>query len=98
MYVSIFRYRVKPGMEATLREHNEEWKRTIRQSAPGFISVHVYSNPRKPLEWTHVATFVDRIAEMQNANSPEQRKWYRKMVEMLDEPPQVWEGELIQEG
>jgi heme-degrading monooxygenase HmoA len=98
MFVSISRYRVKPGLEEELKSHNEEWKASIRTQVAGFISVHVYKNPKDPLEWTSVATFVDQYSEMANANSTEHKLWYRRMVEMLDAPPVYWQGELVQEG
>ena len=98
MYVTIFRYRVKAGMEQALKDHNNEWKRTIQPELRGFISVQVFKSRLDPLEWTHVATFVDRYAEMENANHLGHRMWYRHMLEMLEQPPKVWEGELIQEG
>ena len=98
MYVSISRYRVKAGMEETLQEHNEAWKRDIRHHSLGFISVHVYRNPKDSREWTSVATFVDEYSEMANANDPEHKKWYRSWLEMLEKPPVYWQGELVQEG
>jgi heme-degrading monooxygenase HmoA len=98
MFVSISRYRVKPGMEEALRQHNEEWKLTVRPSTHGFIGVHVYKNPKDERDWTSVAMFVDEYSEMVNANSREHKLWYRRMLEMLDGPPAYWHGELVQEG
>lgn len=98
MYMTILRYRVRAGMEDALKEHNEEWKRTIRPQASGFINSYVYRSRLNPREWTNIATFVDRESEMENANNTEHRLWYQHMLEMLEERPEVWEGELIQEG
>ena len=98
MFVSISRYRVKAGMEEALKQHNEEWKNSVRPETQGFISVHVYQNPKDRHEWTSVATFVDRYSELTNANSTDHKLWYRRMLEMLEEPPVYWQGELIQEG
>jgi len=77
MFVSISRYRVKPGMEEALRDHNEEWKNSIRHQALGFISVHVFKSPKDSAEWTSVAMFVDQYSEMANANSTDHKLWYR---------------------
>jgi quinol monooxygenase YgiN len=98
MYVTILRFRVKPGMEEALHDHNEEWKATVRHKVEGFISVHVYKNPKDSRDWTHVATFVDQVAEMMSAENTEHRLWYKHMLEMIEGPPQVWHGELIQEA
>jgi antibiotic biosynthesis monooxygenase (ABM) superfamily enzyme len=98
MFVSISHYRVKPGLEEALKEHNEEWKDTIRHQTSGFISVHVYKNPKDPAEWTSVAMFVDQYSEMANANSTDHKLWYRRMLDMLEDPPVYWQGELVQEG
>lgn len=98
MFVSISRYRVKPGMEDALKKHNEEWKVTVRPLTHGFISVHVYKNPKSEREWASVATFVDEYSEMVNANSREHKQWYRRMLEMLEDTPTYWHGELVQEG
>ena len=98
MFVSISRYRVKAGMETALKDHNEEWKNSVRPNTLGFISVHVYRNPKDAAEWTSVATFVDQYSEMANANSTDHKLWYRRMLEMLDGPPVYWQGELVQEG
>lgn len=98
MFVSISRYRVKPGLEEALKALNEEWKYDIRPRTLGFISVHVYSNPKDSREWTSVATFVDQYSEMANANSPEHKAWYRRWLEMLETAPVYWQGELVQEG
>jgi heme-degrading monooxygenase HmoA len=98
MFVSISRYRVKAGMEEALKEHNEEWKTSIRLQTSGFISVHVYQNHNDPREWTSVATFVDQYSEMVNANSTDHKLWYRRMLELLEAPPTYWQGDLVQEG
>ena len=98
MFVSISRYRVKPGMEEELKDHNDEWKNSIRPQTLGFISVHVFKNPKDPRDWTSVATFVDQYSEMANANSTDHKLWYRRMLEMLEAPPAYWQGELVQEG
>jgi len=98
MFVSISRYRVRAGMEQALKDHNEEWKVSIRPETQGFISVHVYSDPKHPREWTSVAVFVDQYSEMLNANSTDHKLWYRRMLELLEEPPAYWQGELVQEG
>jgi heme-degrading monooxygenase HmoA len=98
MFVSISRYRVKPGMEEVLKQHNEDWKDTIRLGTSGFISVHVYYSVKDEREWTSVATFVDQYSEIANANSTEHKQWYRRMLEMLEAPPVYWQGELVQEG
>jgi quinol monooxygenase YgiN len=98
MFVSISRYRVKPGQEQALKDHNEDWKLNVRPETHGFISVQVFSNPKNRLEWTSVATFVDQYSEMLNANSTDHKLWYRRMLEMLDGPPEYWSGELVQEG
>jgi len=98
MFVSISRYRVKAGQEQALREHNEEWKNNIRPNTQGFISVHVYTNPKDAHDWTSVATFVDQYSEVVNANSTDHKLWYRRMLEMLEAPPTYWAGDLIQEG
>ena len=98
MFVSISRYRVKAGMEEALKQHNEDWKTRIRPNTAGFIGVHVYRNPKNKREWTSIATFVDQYSEMVNAESNEHRQWYKTMLEMVDEPPHYWQGELLQEG
>jgi len=98
MFVTISRYRVKAGMEQALKDHNEEWKASIRPQTLGFISVHVYANPKEARDWTSVATFVDQYSEMVNANSTDHKLWYRRMLELVEEPPQYWQGELVQEG
>ena|SRR5579862_2705214 len=98
MFVSISRYRLKPGMEEALKKHNEEWKESVRPTTHGFISVQVFRNPKDPLEWTSVAMFVDQYSEMVNANSREHQLWYRRMLELVERPPQYWQGELVQEG
>ena len=85
-------------MEEALKAHNEEWKDTIRHQTSGFISVHVFRNPKDAAEWTSVATFVDQYSELENANSLPHKQWYRRMLEMLEAPPVYWQGELVQEG
>ncbi len=96
--MTILRYRVRQGMEEALKEHNEEWKRSVRPRARGFIASYVYRSRKDPREWTNIATFVDRDAEMENAENHDHRLWYQHMLEMVEAVPTVWEGELIQEG
>ncbi len=87
--------KVKPGKEQELKDIFEEWGRERKPKIQGPVHSIVLKPDNKPNELIAVAIFANKTTYTNNANDPEQDKWYRKMRELLKEDP-IWEdGEFI---
>jgi heme-degrading monooxygenase HmoA len=84
--------RAKPGSEQLLQAlMREEEARSI----PGYVSSTVYRMDDDPNTYMLAVIFESREAYVANANSPEQDADYRKMLELLEGPPEWHDGEII---
>lgn len=91
MYGTIARMRMKPGMEAQMREIENE----NASSTPGFLFTHMYRMDKDANEFFMVVAFTDKDAYHKNAQSPEQHQQYLRYRELLEEEPEWHDGEII---
>lgn len=96
MYGSIFRMKVKRGKRSALVALMDEWHRTQRRRAAGFVATFIFK-PEKGAsgDFTGVAVFEDKKSYFANANDPKQDEWYRKLRALLAADPAWEDGEVI---
>jgi len=93
MYGTVARMRVKPGMEAKLKEEMAQYERL---KIPGFVTTMVYRMDRDPNEIYMAVAFKDKDSYMANARDPRQDERYKKMRALLSADPEWHDGEIIQ--
>ena len=89
MYGTIARMKAKKGALEQLRKME-----TGRQPA-GFVHSYVFQSDTDPDELWLVALFKDKATYTANADSPEQDKEFRALMEFLKSEPEWHDGEVI---
>ena len=97
MYGTVYRIRVRPGQEQALLELNRRWARDHSPRTAGYLGEYIYKLDRHPGEYVGVALFESREAYQQNADDPEQDRWYREFRDLLESDPEWNDGEIIYE-
>lgn len=90
MYGTIGRFTPKPGHHREIHALLAEWESMIRPGIPG--TVHSFNGQceNHPGEIVAVVMLEDEKTYRTMADSPEQRHWYDRMVNHLEEEPE-WE-------
>ena len=92
MYGTVARYRLKPGMEEQLLA----FEREIREARlPGLVAEFTYRMDEDPSVYYEAVVFESRAAYRAVAESPEQDARYRKLLALLDGPPEWHDGEVV---
>lgn len=95
MYGTVARFRPKAGQEKALLGLLEEWKKNRQPKVKGAMNSYLYKLDKKPGEFLMAVVFQDKKSYTENAENPEQDKWYRSFRQLLQADP-VWEdGEII---
>jgi len=89
MYGTIAKLNAKPGAVEELRKMG-----TNRKSA-GYVASFVYKSDKDPNELWLVAIFKDKATYEANANSPEQDKEFRSLMQFLKTEPEWHDGEIV---
>jgi quinol monooxygenase YgiN len=94
MFGTIGRLKVKPGKIDELKAAFASEERDI----DGSIAFYVYEVEGKENELILAVVFRDKDSYMKNADDPAQDDQYRKLVDLLEEPPTWEDGEIIATG
>jgi heme-degrading monooxygenase HmoA len=92
MYGTVARMRAKPGMEQQLRDMMLQ---EMGRSIPGYKTTYVFQMDAAPNTYMIAVVFESREAYVANANSPEQDAEYRKMLDLLEGPPEWNDGQIV---
>jgi antibiotic biosynthesis monooxygenase (ABM) superfamily enzyme len=92
MYGTIAHLQIKPGMEAKLRELEQEY---TTAPVPGHVFTYVYRMDAGPNQYYMAIGFTSKEAYQANAGSPEQDARYRKLRELLAADPEWHDGEIV---
>ncbi len=93
MYGTIAKLKTKPGGLEALRQELGQME-TGRRPA-GYINSYVYLSDKDPNELWLVVMFENKAAYVANAESPEQDKEFRKLMQFLTEEPEWHDGEVV---
>jgi quinol monooxygenase YgiN len=95
MYGTIALMRPKAGQEPAVQALFEEWWTERRPNVQGAIGSTIYRNKSNPAELMVAVVFDSEENYTANANDPEQDRWYRRMVELLESEPRWIDGEIL---
>jgi quinol monooxygenase YgiN len=98
MYGTIFRMKVKPGLDEKVVELFEQWNKERKPEVDGALNGYLFKPDEKADELIGVAVFRDRASYEANANNPEQDRWFRRLREILLSDPQWEDGEYVAGG
>jgi quinol monooxygenase YgiN len=91
MYGTVAKVRVKPGGLDSLKE----WTPDRDERDRGAVAVYAFQMDDDPKELYMVALFESKEAYVANAESPEQDKRYREMLQWLEGEPEWHDGEIV---
>ena len=89
MYVTLHGYCVRRGEEDAIIALHEDWQRTLRSRAGGYLSGELLRDADDPCHFLEVARYESEAAAQRIARDPEQVAWQRRVESLI-------EGELIQ--
>jgi hypothetical protein len=92
MYGTVARMRLRPGMEAKLKEDMAQYERL---KIPGFVSTMVYRMDRDSSELYMAVAFKDKESYIANARDPKQDERFKRMRGFLAADPEWHDGEII---
>jgi len=92
MYGTVARMRIKPGMEAQLRQLSREFEEA---NIPGYLFEYVYRLDSGGNEYLVVAGFESREAYRANAEDPKQHARYLQYRALLEADPEWSDGEIV---
>jgi Antibiotic biosynthesis monooxygenase len=92
MYGTVFRYRVKPGMEDEVLALFTEFQ----DSPPeGFVAAWTYRLDSGDGEYITAAAHTSKESYLANATRPEQAAWFERFRGMLVDDVQWHDGEIV---
>ncbi len=92
MYGTVARYRLKPGMEEQLLA----FEREIQEARlPGLVAEFTFRLDEDPNTYYEAVIFESREAYRAVAESPEQDARYRKLLALLEGPPEWHDGVVV---
>jgi quinol monooxygenase YgiN len=92
MYGTVARLKIKPGMEAKLREDMAKYEDI---KVPGFVSSMVYRMDKDSNEAYLCVVFKDKQSYHANAQDPKQNERFKTMRSFLAEDPEWHDGEIV---
>jgi heme-degrading monooxygenase HmoA len=95
MYGTIVRYRAKPGQAKVVEEIGERWLRERAPSLPGFVGSYGLRPTGKPDELLALVIFETEADYRQNAEDPEQHRWFEEVRPALAADPEWTDGEIV---
>lgn len=95
MFGTIFTMRPKPGQDKAVVDLFEKWNRERRPKIKGPLASHLYRNVENPAELMAAVIFDSRESYFANASDPEQDRWYRELVALLEAEPRFYDGEVL---
>ncbi len=100
MFGTIFRMRPKQGQEQVVEELFQRWGRERRPKVTGFVNGYLLKSRSHPGELISVAIFDSEASFRQNAEDPEQDRWYQELRAVLVADPEWNDGEVtaLEEG
>lgn len=92
MYGTVARYQLKPGMEGQLLA----FEREIREARlPGLVTEFTFRMDEDLNVYYQAVVFESRAAYRAVAESPEQDARYRKLLALLEGPPEWHDGDVV---
>ena len=95
MYGTIARLRPNRGQETALDEIGQRWLRERAPTVPGFVAQYVLKSEQHPGEVLTLTVFDSKAAYRQNADDPDQHRWFEQFRALLAAAPEWNDGEVL---
>lgn len=95
MFGTIAVAKPRPGQESAVVEHWNRWWRERAPTVPGVLLGTISRNASNPAELLVTVAFASKASYEANAAAPEQDRWFRELVALLEEEPRWIDGDLL---
>ena len=95
MYGSIAKVQVAPENRAKVESVLRDWERDLKPSARGAEQEYLFWPDDDGRTGYLLAMFGDETTYRQNADSPQQDAWYRRLRELLEADPEWMDGRFV---
>jgi hypothetical protein len=85
----------RSGQEGAVVEHFNHWWRDRAPKVRGALMGTLYRNTTNPAELIMTVVFASKALYEENANDPEQDRWYGELVALLEEEPRWIDGDVL---
>lgn len=87
MFVAVLTFRARVGEEDAIVALHEDWQRTWRVRANGFVAGELLCAASDPLLFIEVAHFESEAAIHRLASDRDQGAWYRRLASLCEAEP-----------
>ena len=84
MFVVVCTYRARKGEEDAIVALHEDWQRTLRGRAVGYLSGELLHSVRDPRAFIAVARYEDEASAQAAAADPEHIAWQRRLASLTE--------------
>jgi quinol monooxygenase YgiN len=95
MFGTIAVIKPRSGQEGAVVEHFNQWWRERAPKVPGVLLGTLNRNTANPAELMMTVVFASETSYESNASDPEQDRWYRQLVTLLEEEPRWIDGDVL---
>lgn len=96
MFLTVYVYRTKFGMDDKVVKLFEEWQRNICLKMPGYLSGELLVSIHDPLEFITITRFANEDAAWALTQDPEHSTWYGHLVRLTELGPVVTHYRCVQ--
>jgi len=86
-YVTICTYRARAGEEDAIVALHEDWQRTLRARARGYLSGELLHDTGSPLVIVAIARFESEADARALAQDPDYAAWHRRLASLAEVEP-----------
>jgi quinol monooxygenase YgiN len=87
MFIVVCTYRARTGEEDAVVALHEDWQRTLRARAAGYLSGELLHSARDPQAFTTIARYEDEASAQAVAADAEYVAWQRRLLSLTDAEP-----------
>ena len=87
MFVVVCTYRARKGEEDAIIALHEDWQRTLRSRAKGYLSGELLHSARDPQTFTAIARYEDEASARAVTTDAEYVAWQRRLLSLTDTEP-----------
>jgi len=84
MFIVVYTYRARAGEEDAIVALHEDWQRTLRSRARGYLSGELLHSLQDPRAFIAVARYEDEASARAAAADPEQVAWQRRLASLTE--------------
>jgi heme-degrading monooxygenase HmoA len=84
MFVVVYTYQARKGEEDAIVALHEDWQRTLRSRAKGYLSGELLHSVQNPQAFIAITRYVDEASARAAAADPEHIAWQRRLASLTE--------------